>query len=271
MNNDFSRIYSHSKIDLFKKCKQHFYFNYLDPEVAPIRKQFIKPRSYKTKGSAVHGAITLFYYLPKRERNFDGLKKCLKEAWFAETNMNILPPLGLFGGFKDISHERDEYRDALRMLKNFLNIEEETKPSLFYNPVQTIKKSFTDYERMIQPISSNFFISGKFDRIDTLKNGNLEIVDFKTGKARNGLDQLELYKLLAEMNFKKKVDKVSYYYLADGKIKSYDVSNVKLNDIKNKILDKIKIISINKNFPPNPSWLCNHCDFKEICPAFKVS
>ncbi|MBU3942582.1 PD-(D/E)XK nuclease family protein [Patescibacteria group bacterium] len=265
--NDYSKVYSHSKLDLFKKCKKGFYFNYLDPVIAPIKKQFCKPRDYKTKGSAVHGAITLFYYLPKKKRNFEGLKKCLKEAWFSELDIYRQAPLGLLGGFRDIEHEREVYGDALRQLQNFLEIEEDMKPSLFYNPVKTIRQSFEDYERMIQPLKKKLFISGKFDRIDELENGNLRIVDFKTGKSKNGIEQLELYKLLAEMNFGKRVDEVSYYYLNDGKIKSYDVANVDIKDIKNKILDKIDVIQKNKVFNTTRTRLCDHCDFKEICPA----
>jgi len=271
MTYDFSRIFSHSKLELFGKCKQQYYFNYLDPEIAPIRKQFLKPRDYKTKGSAVHGAITLFYYLPEKRRNFEGLKKCLKEAWFSELDSYRRPPLGLLGGFSDIGHERSEYRDALRMLKNFLEIESESDSSLFYNPVSTIRKSFTDYEQMIQPISKKYFISGKFDRIDDLGDGSLEVIDYKTGKTKSGKSQLELYKLLAEMNFKRPVSKVSYHYLVDGSVKSYDVSKSDRGEIKEKILTKIEKINGAKQFPPNPSRLCDHCDFKEICPAFKKS
>jgi hypothetical protein len=120
---DFSKIYSYSKLELFNKCQQQYYFNYLDPVIAPIKKQFIKPRDYKTKGSAVHGAITLFYYLPFKARTFDNLKKCLKQAWFSEVDPEKKAPLGSLGGFKDIDHERKTYLDSLKLLSNFFKIE----------------------------------------------------------------------------------------------------------------------------------------------------
>lgn len=265
---DFSRIYSYSKLELFNKCQQLYYFNYLDPVIAPIKKQFIKPRDYKTKGSAVHGAITLFYYLPTEARTFDNLKKCLNLAWFSEIDINKKPPLGEIGGFKDINQERKSYLDSLRLLYNFLKIEKE-KPSFFYIPTKNIKESFSDYEEMIKPINENLFISGKFDRIDKLENGNLKVIDFKTGKDKNGFSQLEFYKLLAELNFKTKVDQVSYYYLNSKEIKNFDVSKIKNDQIKNKVLEKINIIRKTKEFSPRPSRLCGYCDFKEICPASK--
>jgi len=267
-NTDFSKIYSYSKIDLFGQCRKKYYFNYLDPEIAPIKKQFLKPRDFNTKGSAVHGAITLFYYLPKSKRNFEGLKSCLKQSWFADLDVYRQPPLGLLGGFRDLDHERSVYLDSLKQLQNFLRMEEQEKPNLFYNPMENIRKSFDDYSRMIKPLGKKVFISGKFDRIDKLKNGNLRVVDFKTGKSKNGIDQLEFYKLLAEINFDKKVDQVSYYYLNDGKIKDFDVSEVKTKNIQKKVLEKIGEIEDTKEFPPNPTRLCDYCDFKEICPVF---
>lgn len=261
---DFSKIFSFSKLELFDKCQKQYYFNYLDPEIAPIKKQFLKPRDYKTKGSAVHGAITLFYYLPVKKRTFANLKKCLEKAWFSEKDIYKKPPLGEIGGFKDIHHERNAYKQALELLRNFFNLEKEDI-DLFYMPVKTIKDSFADYEKMIKPLDGNFSFSGKFDRIDRLGNKNLRVIDFKTGKNGKNFFQLEFYKLLAETNFNEKVDQVSFYYLSSGKIKDFDVSAVDSSDIKNDIINKINKIQETKKFLPTKSKLCGHCDFKELC------
>lgn len=264
---NFSKVFSYSKLDVFEKCKKRYFFNYLDPEISPRRKQFLKPRDYNIKGQAVHGAITLFYYLPKNERTFEELKKCLKEAWYSETDVKKNPPLGKSGGFTNLSHERKTYKESLENLWNFFNLESQN-PNLFFVPVKTIKDSFEDYEKMIQPISKKFLVSGKFDRIDQMDNGNLRVIDFKTGKNTNGPFQLEFYKFLAELNFSNKVEKLSYYYLSKGKIKNYDALKLKNKDIKEKILGKIKLINKTKEFRPHPGRLCPHCDFQEICPAF---
>lgn len=264
---DFSNIYSFSKLSLFDQCRQKYYFNYLDPEIAPIKKEFLKPRDFNTKGSAVHDAITLFYHLPKSKRNFDNLKGCLKEAWYSEKDLKKEPPLGELGGFKDLDHERKAYFDSLKLLLNYLKLEEK-EPKLFFVPVKNIKYSFEDYEKMIKNLDESVMISGKFDRVDEAENGDLRVVDFKTGKTRSDFFQLEFYKLLAEMNFNRKVKEVSFYCLADNKIKNYDVSKVKSADIKEKILNKVREIKNSKRFAPNPGRLCSYCDFKEICPVF---
>jgi putative RecB family exonuclease len=266
MKMDYSKVFSFSKLDVFEKCKKHYFFNYLDPEISPRRKEFLKPRDYNIKGQAVHGAITLFYYLPKKKRTFEELKRCLKEAWYSETDIKKEPPLGTTGGFCDLNHERKTYKESLENLWNFYNLENQN-PNLFFVPVKTIKDSFEDYEKMIQPLTKKIMISGKFDRIDQMNNGNLRIIDFKTGKNSNGPFQLEFYKFLAELNFDNKVDKLSYYYLSKGKIKDYDAKKLKNKDIKEKILEKIKAINKTKEFRPHPSRLCHHCDFMEICSA----
>lgn len=257
---DFSKIYSFSKLGRFEKCPLDYYFFYLDPKW----KGYQKPRDYKTKGIAVHGALTLFYHLPVQERNFQSLKDCLGQAWFSEIDLTKKPPLGKIGGFNTIGDERRAYLESLKMLKNFFDLKE-INPSLFYIPTRDIRDSFEDYESMIQPVDSDDFISGKFDRIDKLEDGTLRIVDFKTGKKNQNRFQLDFYRVLAELNFKIPVSVVSFYYLAKGEIVDFSVSNINLQEIKEKIFKKLKKIKSTKEFSPKPSRLCHYCDFKEIC------
>ncbi|MCX6760343.1 MAG: PD-(D/E)XK nuclease family protein [Candidatus Nealsonbacteria bacterium] len=264
---DFARIYSFSKLETFDKCKKQYHFSYLDPEISPRKKEFMKPRDYKTKGQAVHGALTLFYHLPEKERRPEKLKNFLFEAWYSENEPTKAPPLAESGGFKNIEHERKTYEHSLILLKNFLKLKD-FYPKIFYLPTKNIRYSFGDYKEMIRPLNNDFSISGKFDRIDSLESGNLRIVDFKTGKTEKDSFQLEFYRLLAEMNFNTNVDTVSFYYLDSGKIINYDFSNYNIEKTKDIILNKISEIQSTKDFYPQKSALCSHCDFREICPLF---
>jgi len=258
---DFSKIYSFSKLKRFKTCPLNYYFYYLDPKW----KGFKKPRDYKTKGQAVHAAVTLFYYLPSKKRNFEHLKNCLEKAWFSEIDPLQKAPLGKLGGFKNLRHERKVYAESLKLLKNFFNLEEITPP-IFYLPTEKVKDSFDDYRELIKPLNGEFSISGKFDRIDTLEDGALRIVDFKTNKGNQDKFQLLFYKLLAELNFNKEVGQVSFYYLNKEEIADLDVSDVQVDDIKKQVLNKIRNIKSSK-FKPKVTNLCPYCDFYNICPT----
>lgn len=262
--NDFSKVYSFSKLEKFEKCPQDYYFYYLDPQW----KGYQRPRDYKTKGQAVHDAITLFYHLPPEKQNFESLKECLFEGWYLESDHQKGPPLGRAGGFDSLDHERETYRHALKLLKNFWEMAD-SEPDLFYLPQKDIKRSFKDYEDLIQPIDSRFFISGKFDRIDRLKDGGLAVIDFKTGKENQDKFQLDFYKLLAELNFGLPVRKASFYYLASKKVLDFPVADVSTAEIKNGILEKLFKIESTSEFSPRPSRLCHYCDFKPICPVFR--
>lgn len=266
---DFSKIYSFSKLNLFEKCKKQYYFHYLDPEISPIRKQFLKPRDYKTKGQGVHGAITLFYHLPKKERTFKKLKECLAKAWFSEIDPFKNPPLAESGGFKNLRHEREVYAQSLKLLKNFFYLEKPIPP-IFYLPTKKIRDSFNDYKKLIKPLNKQFSISGKFDRIDKSDDETLRIIDFKTSKENQNQFQLIFYKLLAELNFQIPVKTLSFYYLDKEKVVDFDVSEIEKDEIKNQVLEKIKKIQSSKRFPAQFSGLCTHCDFFEICPAKKI-
>jgi CRISPR/Cas system-associated exonuclease Cas4 (RecB family) len=265
---DFLNVYSYSRLEQFKKCPKQYYFSYLDPEIAPIKKQFRKQRDYQTKGQAVHDAITLFYHLPKEERNFKNLKNCLKEAWYSDLNPFKNPPLGELGGFKTLAHERRVYRESLNLLNNFFKLSE-INPPLFYLPSKDIKNSYKDYEKLIRPLNNLFFISGKFDQINFVSSKGLEVIDYKTGKGNSDHFQLYFYKLLAELNFEFPVKKATFYYLDSKRKKEFDLSSLSQRKIKEMVLERIKEIESQRHFPCRVSRFCEHCDFLEICPYWQ--
>jgi len=242
-----------------------YYFYYLDPKW----KGYQEPKDYNTKGSAVHGALTLFYNLPLKKRDFQTLKDCLLRAWFSDVDKAKQPPLSKIGGFDTLEQERNAYRDSLEILKKFFGLGD-INPPLFYIPTENIKNSFCDYEEMIRPIDDESFISGKFDRIDRLEDGTLRIVDFKTGRKQQNEDQLDFYRVLAELNFKIPVSVVSFYYLAKNEIIDFQIPGADFLEIKSKILEKVRETREAKKFPPKHSKLCDYCDFKnKDCPVYK--
>lgn len=265
---DFSKIYSVSKINLFYQCPQQYFFSYLDPIYSKLKSKLKREPenifAFQTLGKAAHNAITLFYYLKPEKRNKENLKELLKDTWRSEVFWQKKPPLGKWGGFKNLEEERETYKQALQLLLNFLKIAE-FEPTIGYLPTKDLKNSIEDYKNLIIHLDKDCQLSGKFDLILKEAEG-LQVVDFKTGKSNDVNDfQLRFYKLLAEENFKKPVIKTSFYFLRKPEIKDFEIKADK-KAIKEEIKEKIKKIQDSKEFKPRPSKLCQFCLFRSLCP-----
>lgn len=267
---DYAKIYSPSKLNMFLECPKCYHFYYLDPIYSKMKSDLKKLPdniwSFHTLGKAVHNAITLFYHSPIEERTKGSLKEFLKETWQSEVMPNKKPPLGKWGGFESIEREREAYHQALQMLANFWEMAElEIKPA--YLPTRDFWRSIEDYKKLIVPLTSEFDISGKFDLVIAEDDDSLRIVDFKTGKReKDDYFQLRFYKILAELRFKKPVEKASFYFLRAGNKKEFDLTGETIEEIRKEMLARIREIKAKRIFEPRPSKLCKFCLFKSFCP-----
>lgn len=267
---NYSKIYSVTRLSMFDQCPKEYEFSFVDPIYKKMKNKLKNlPQnifSFYTLGKAVHNAITLYYHLPLEKRNKKNLKEILKNTWLSEAMWYKKPPLGKWGGFKDLEEEREIYGQALWMLENFFKFSE-IEPIIEFLPTKDIRKSIDDYINLITPLNDNFDISGKFDLVTKNKDESLNIIDFKTSKKEEAnFSQLRFYKLLAELKFKKPVNKASFYFLRTGNKLTFNLKDEKTDKIKQEIIDKISLINATKEFKTNPTKLCKYCLFKTFCP-----
>lgn len=126
-------------------------------------------------------------------------------------------------------------------------------------------------------IDSNFSIRGFIDRVDKNPQGEIRVVDYKSGKspgdrfADKAMFQMRFY-ALAWWRITQEIPRtLQIMYLADGKFLRYQPDESDLLATEKKILAIRVAISHAADkgvFSPTPSRLCNWCSFKNICPAF---
>ncbi|MBU0545986.1 ATP-dependent helicase [Patescibacteria group bacterium] len=120
----------------------------------------------------------------------------------------------------------------------------------------------------------DYLVHGRIDRVDKLPDGTLEIIDYKTGKAKEKVsggdkEQLVIYQMAAEQLPEYQTigatSRLTYLYLNDN-LKISFLGNEKE---KEKIKEKLKKIigQINaRDFTATPgAHKCAFCDFRDIC------
>ena len=119
-----------------------------------------------------------------------------------------------------------------------------------------------------------YLVNGRIDRIDKQLDGSLEIIDYKTGSAKETLtsedkQQLIIYQIaaqsLSEYNHIGPVGKLTFYYVNDNIKTSFLGENKDIEKLKGKLINVITQIQ-GGDFAATPGkHVCAYCDFKEIC------
>lgn len=251
----FSAVWlSHSSIGDYLKCPRAYYLRnvYKDPKTRH-KVNIIKPAL--ALGQAVHEVIESLSILPVDIRLKTPLLSRFNKSWEKVT--------GKKGGFRSKSEEEEYKQRGIAMIKNVAD-----SPGPLLTKAVKIAKGDLPYFWLSD--EDNLILCGKIDWLEYLpETDSLHIIDFKTGRGTEDSDSLQLpiYYLLANNCQKRKVEKISYWYLARDK----HLTNVKLPDIseaKKKLLEIGKKISLARKLDHmecKHKTGCMHClPFEEI-------
>ena len=168
---------SFSQIETFQTCPLHYKLKYILKVPTP-------PSASQSFGMAIHATLKNFFEEvaagSKPTEKF--IYELLENNWVKE-------------GFKSKSHEKEFFNKGKLYLSGFLK--QGFNPKIFPTALEL---PFTI------PLGKDLKIGGRLDRVDNLGNGEIEIVDYKTG---------------ATIPTQKEVDKnlqLSFYALAASKI-----------------------------------------------------
>jgi len=237
---------SYSQIETFNNCPLQYRYRY-------IQRIPVSPSAAQTFGDILHRTLKDFYQGIKQ-----GKKLKEKDLW------EILNNNWSSFGYASKAHEEKMKIQAKRMLKDFYQkFDHKLVPKDLEQP-------------FIIKVSPDLKVGGKIDRVDEIKDGKLEIIDYKTGKTweQKELDnslQMTVYALAASdkgIYDKKPEDLIlTFYFLDSGQKKSTQRTKEQLEEAKQMIEEKAKEIQLSL-FEPKPNNLCDFCEYKLICEAW---
>ena len=245
---------SPSRASQFKTCPQQFKFANVDKLKEPTNE-------VQAKGTAVHQALEDLFELPKEDRDTEKLHNLFRAAWTKVRRTDEYHNL-----FSSVDEEREWGVDGLKLLNNYMSMED---PKSF-DPLER--------ERWVRGTIEDLNLRGILDRMDRNQNGELIIVDYKSGKApaekykEPRFFALKLYALLIRDELGITPIELKLIYLKNSTIHTLKVDNKMLDEVKIEILDiwsDIKLAFEENNFPATKNALCkNWCYYKPICPVF---
>ncbi len=237
---------SFSQIDIFKTCPLQYRYRYLARIPVP-------PSAAQSFGQTIHCTLRDF------GQKIKSGQKITREELLGIFEKNWQPL-----GYASKGHEAKMKSQGKQMLAGFY------KNFDFKTAIINLEQPF------IVKLSPTLKIGGRIDRADE-KEGQLEIVDYKTGKVAdqktidNSL-QMTIYALAATDRgiFGKDPQNVtlSFYFLETQEKKSTKRTAAQLVQVKKDLLQKAQEIA-QSAFEPTPGMWCDFCDYKLICEAWR--
>lgn len=239
---------SFSHLDTYQTCPLRYFYRYQ----LNLPSQTNSSASF---GQTIHNTLQLFYkdYLEDKRVDLKNLLDIYQNSWI---------PIG----YNSQAHQNRVQTEGKKILKSYFH--------KFHPPKYKIIGLEQSFKLKINQL---LYVSGKIDRIDADIKGNLEIIDYKTGKQPSPKDlgkdlQLSVYALAATDNqfLNKKLSQVtfSYIYLQNNEKISLKKTNDDVILIKKTLIETAKEIN-KQQYPPQPGKHCDFCPFKIVCDAWK--
>lgn len=240
---------SYSQLQTFDICPLHYKLRYI-LKIPPA------PSSALSFGISIHAMLKYLYEegYGKSQMTDDQLGNILKRAWLSD-------------GYQSSEHEGAAKVAAKNLLLQFMKD----------NDGLLIP---THMEYPFQFFLNKVKVMGRFDRIDTIDENTIEIIDYKTGdnipdekKLAKNL-QLTLYALAATQIkgplFETKPEdiKLTLYYVEKNKRVSTWRTTEDIENAREEILEKINAISTS-DFRCSGSILCKNCEYKMLCSTYQ--
>ncbi|PIR93611.1 hypothetical protein COT97_05750 [Candidatus Falkowbacteria bacterium CG10_big_fil_rev_8_21_14_0_10_39_11] len=257
------KSFSFSTLSMYQKCPFQFY-------CAKILKIPTPGKAVFTFGNVIHRSLNEFV-----EQSVV-MENVIQGNLFgpAESDRRIVLTLDQLYEIYEKNWLDDWYEDATQKKKYYKKGKGLLKA--FYEDFVANKPNVAMLEQPFALKLNNYKIIGRIDRVDSV-DGGVEIIDYKTGTPKDeskltadDKQQLMLYQIAAEEVMGLKAVKLTFHYLENSQRVSFLGNDKQKEKLKEKWLDVINKI-VSKEFLATPSsFVCDYCDYKDICPYRKI-
>ncbi|AZN29157.1 PD-(D/E)XK nuclease family protein [Flaviflexus salsibiostraticola] len=245
-----------SRLNDFKQCPLKFRYRVIDRVPEP-------PSPAATKGTLVHSVLEHLYDLPAHERTAGAADNLVEPRWAAMVERDP----GIQRLFDD-----EPFEGWLESARSLVGVYFRRENPAMLNPTRSNR------ERMITvDLDSGVRFRGVIDRIDVSPQGDLRVVDYKTGRMPNpnyqheALFQVRAYGLLLSKAEGRLPRQSQLIYLGSDSTLTYwsdEADNSIVEEAIVSVWSQILEALDTGRFEPRVSRLCDWCSFKALCPAF---
>jgi putative RecB family exonuclease len=248
------RSLSPTKVSSFTGCPLAFRFVNIDRLPEP-------PSPPAVKGTLVHAALEgLIWNHPPGHRSAEAAFGELASAWDRMLGTAEVQELGL--------SEQDAaafVADAAELVGNYFKLEDPDRVRA------------TAVELGLEVDLGGTRLRGIIDRLDLNDEGQLVVIDYKTGRApaprfeQARLSGVHIYALLCEKMLGRAPAEVRLLYLRDPITITAVPSEQSVRGHHRRTMavwNAIERACANDDFRPSPSGLCRWCNFQAHCPVF---
>lgn len=247
---------SPSKISRFTQCPLSFKFSYIDHLPEP-------PTIHQVRGTLAHAALERFFTENEEgERSRARATDALMDTWSEREQRAEYLELGL-----DERAESRLFEELTELIDRYFELEDP-------NGVHP-----EGLELQLRATVGGVELNGIIDRLDDVGNGDLCVVDYKTGSSpresrdRGSFNGVNFYAVLCEENFGRAPVEVRLMYLRDRIVLVQTVTEQAVRSARQRAIAVWSAIDRAREkgtFRPNLSSLCRFCAFQSICPAYQA-
>ncbi|KJE78079.1 RecB family exonuclease [Ferrimicrobium acidiphilum] len=248
-----------TKVTAFKDCAYAFRLSVIDKVPQPLS-------IWTVKGVLAHRALERFYFtIPALERTPH------KARIIVQDELNYGLNQGYAASFLANLSEAARVRlaeEVEQLVMNVFSLEDPTTTNVLGT------------ELMLEFQVGDVLARGVIDRLDRDPDGELVVVDYKTGRPpshtheQDKLAGVLFYALLVERVLGVRPKSVKLMYLRDRMVIESEATSHRLQAVEGKtaaIWAAVRMACETGNFRPRPSRLCNFCAYQCQCPSFTSS